>query len=387
MNSNLVQRLRTHRSTRISIFGRMLLVALTLGGSSTRALAAFSCPSLDFNSLVNSAVNSFADFWFFRRINTFLRDEIDFLQWSLLSKTSQLISFVALILLTVWILYQGYRIITGRSHQPMMALVGDTAKAFLVIVIAMGAATTSSSTYWLLTDGLVNAISERVNPDGGSSPYEQIDKSLAQMDLMLGVIDALSDGTTATGQKSDTEVVTAKDRAKWFTGIGVAGPGVIGGAVLLMNKIAIALFVGFGPLFIMFLMFDYTKSLFQRWLFYGIGTVFSLAILAFMVSISANVVLAVSAKMLVQYGMLMCTDANDGQGISSLAMQQGGVGLILSTLIISAPPMAAAFFQGTLGQFSGYSPFGRIGEHAGGHHAPKAPPSVTGAENQPKQLI
>ena len=46
---------------------------------------------------------------------------------------------------------------------------------------------------------------------------------------------------------------------------------------------------------------------------------------------------------------------------NSLAMQQGGIGLILTTLIISAPPMASAFFQGTLGQFQAFGPFGKIG--------------------------
>jgi type IV secretion system protein VirB6 len=29
-------------------------------------------------------------------------------------------------------------------------------------------------------------------------------------------------------------------------------------------------------------------------------------------------------------------------------------------MILSAPPMAAAFFQGTLGQFNSYSPFGNV---------------------------
>jgi len=40
------------------------------------------------------------------------------------------------------------------------------------------------------------------------------------------------------------------------------------------------------------------------------------------------------------------------------AMQQGGMGLILTTLILTAPPMAAFFFQGTLGSFIAYSQIG-----------------------------
>ncbi|WP_430542085.1 type IV secretion system protein [Stenotrophomonas maltophilia] len=45
-------------------------------------------------------------------------------------------------------------------------------------------------------------------------------------------------------------------------------------------------------------------------------------------------------------------------GMTSQAMQQGGMGLILTTLILTAPPMAAMFFQGTLGSFMAYSQIG-----------------------------
>ncbi len=45
-----------------------------------------------------------------------------------------------------------------------------------------------------------------------------------------------------------------------------------------------ALFIGLGPLFIPCLLFDQTKDLFKRWLLYGIGTVFSMAVLAAMVT-------------------------------------------------------------------------------------------------------
>jgi type IV secretion system protein VirB6 len=53
------------------------------------------------------------------------------------------------------------------------------------------------------------------------------------------------------------------------------------------------------------------------------------------------------------------------EGITSRAMQQGGLGLILTMLIISAPPMAASFFQGTLGNFMHFSAFGAGGGPVG----------------------
>ena len=120
-----------------------------------------------------------------------------------------------------------------------------------------------------------------------------------------------------------------------------------------------ALFIGLGPLFILCLLFDQTKQLFQRWLFYGIGTMFSMAVLAAMVSIALDMVIRVSASFwmtaLVNKFPLMGASSD---GMTSQAMQQGGIGLILTTLILTAPPMAAMFFQGTLGSFMAYSQIG-----------------------------
>lgn len=36
-----------------------------------------------------------------------------------------------------------------------------------------------------------------------------------------------------------------------------------------------------------------------------------------------------------------------------------GLGLLMTLFLIAVPPMAAAFFQGTIGQFMAYNPFGQ----------------------------
>ncbi|PPT73489.1 type IV secretion system protein, partial [Xanthomonas arboricola] len=113
---------------------------------------------------------------------------------------------------------------------------------------------------------------------------------------------------------------------------------------------------GFGPLFILCLLFQATKSLFSKWLLYGLGTMFSLSVLTFTVSLATKVVGAVGVAFLAKWAL----NGGNGEGISSMALQQGGLGLVLTTLIITAPPMAAAFFQGTLGQFTAYSALGQL---------------------------
>jgi hypothetical protein len=48
------------------------------------------------------------------------------------------------------------------------------------------------------------------------------------------------------------------------------------------------------------------------------------------------------------------------------SMQQLGLGLILSTLLISTPPMAAQFFNGVMGSFSSYNHLASVGIPASG---------------------
>jgi type IV secretion system protein VirB6 len=106
-------------------------------------------------------------------------------------------------------------------------------------------------------------------------------------------------------------------------------------------------------LFILCLLFDQTKGLFGRWLYYGLGTMFSLAVLSVMVTLATDMVIAVAAA--------FWTSALLGagpDGVNSMALQQGGLGVVLTMLILTAPPMAAMFFQGTLGSFVPYSQMG-----------------------------
>ncbi|WP_407463545.1 type IV secretion system protein [Xanthomonas campestris] len=294
-------------------------------------------------------LSSLGNYAFFSLINDFLRDEIDIFQWTLLQRTSALIGIVSLTVLTLWVMFQGYRIVTGQSREAAMGLVVTALRAALIIGLATSMAEGSSKLYWTLTDGVSQSITQVVTGDS-ESPYDAIDKNLGLMQIAMMSIDQIQ---TAGNQQRDDE----KTRARWFTGVGMAGPGVVvGGSLLLLNKIGMALFVGFGPLFIMCLLFQATKSLFSKWLLYGLGMVFSLSVLSFTVSLATKVIGAVAVAFLVKYAM----PGNSGEGISSMALQQGGLGLVMTTLIVTAPPMAAAFFQGTLGQFTAYSALGQL---------------------------
>ncbi|MGL4768262.1 MAG: type IV secretion system protein, partial [Formosimonas sp.] len=127
-----------------------------------------------------------------------------------------------------------------------------------------------------------------------------------------------------------------------------------------------AMFIGFGPIFILSLLFKRTAHLFGKWLYYGVATIFSSMVLAVMSDISMDLVENVA-------GALFVADLLGVQtaGMMQAATQQLGLGLLLSTLLLSVPPMAGSFFGGVMSQFN---PASGLGNMAG-----SAVPSGAGA--------
>ncbi|MCF6014360.1 type IV secretion system protein, partial [Xanthomonas perforans] len=159
-------------------------------------------------------LNSLGNYAFFSLINDFLRDEIDIFQWTLLQRTTAWVGMVALTLLTLWILIQGYRIVTGQSREAAMGLVVTALRAALIIAVATSMAQGSSRLYWTLTDGVSQAITKVVTGDS-KSPYDAIDKNLGLMQIAMMSIDQIQ--TAGNEQRNDE-----KTRARWFTGVGMA---------------------------------------------------------------------------------------------------------------------------------------------------------------------
>jgi len=254
------------------------------------------------------------------------------------------------VLMTLWVLIQGFRIVTGRSRDSMAALATNMARAALIVTVATSMAMFGKDLQSFLTQDVQDEITYVVTGKDDTAE-ELIDRNLGYMQLALTSVSVLD-------VAGDVTLDSAKTRAMWFIGLGTGGPAVTAGAMLLLYQVAMAMFIGFGPLFILCLLFEQTKSLFQRWLFYGIGTMFSMAVLAAMTGIAMEMVARVAASFWGASALGALLSTNLTEGMSSMALQQGGMGLILTTLILTAPPMAAMFFQGTLGTFMAYSQIG-----------------------------
>ena len=315
-----------------------------------------------------SGAASIGDLAYFVLIYDFLHSEIEHFGLNMSRSVTVTAGGIALVIMTIWVFFQGLRFVTGQNRESFMAFLMNSMRALLIVSAAMTFATTNSAIYNFLTEDLQGAITAAVTGEDGDDPKSMIDKNLAYMQLGLSSIDVLQ-------IEDDSNLYQEKSRDMWLVGVGTAGPAMVGGAMLLMYEVAWALFIGLGPIFILCLLFDATKSLFQKWLLYGIGTMFSMAVLAAMIAIATKTVLAVAeafwASSLI--GSILGTNFNDG--MNSMALQQGGIGLLLTVLLITTPPMVSNFFSGTLGNFApvasitgSHAMAGGGGYRGGGHH-------------------
>ncbi len=135
-----------------------------------------------------------------------------------------------------------------------------------------------------------------------------------------------------------------------------------------------ALFIGFAPIFILCLLFKKTAPLFQKWLYYGLATIFSSVMLGVMAEISMDLVGNIAITDAVSNIAAALTGGNVG-GIMQTVTQQLGLGLMLSTLLITVPPMAGAWFNGMMAGFSAYSVIGNGNRQ-------EVPPHLDGGASQ-----
>ena len=205
-----------------------------------------------------------------------------------------------------------------------------------------------------LTEGVMNSVAEVMAGDSDAAKCLKADASFlgCKVDRNLMVMQGAMNFAGQLDTANDPVLEDKKTRASWFIGVGTAGPAMVAGSMILMYKVAIALFIGLGPIFILCLLFKQTAPLFQKWLYYGLATIFASTMLAVMADICLDLVENVAGSLFVT-SLLGATS----QGLMQAATQQLGLGLMLSTLLISVPPMAGSFFNGVMGGFSAYSVF------------------------------
>ena len=299
------------------------------------------------------------DLLLYTGIRDYLYARIGYFTEVVLSKNLNLALTMVLALLTLWIMVQGYLIVTGRSQEGLKGFIFNLGKNYIVIAIALGVSLGSSFSVRVLTDNLANGISQVMhgsNDFGSECLTEQTSYITGcKIDLNLKTTQLVLSSLSAIDTADDVHLEDLLSEAKWFAGVGTAGPAVVAGTMLIMYRIAISLFVGFAPIFILCLLFKRTAPLFQKWLYFGLATIFSSVLLGVMAEISMDLVGHLFGG--AAAGKFVATIIGEGgtTGIMETVTQQLGLGLMLSTLLITVPPMAGMWFNGIMASYSGYN--------------------------------
>lgn len=256
-------------------------------------------------------------------------------------------------MVTVWLMFEGYRILNGQSREPLNMFLWRGAKMVVIITVAS----------WIMNNptGLRDWISEHIkNPIasvivGGeyASPEAMVDSSLLLMHLIMGAFGSLQAATSNNNDGALANFIMA-------SGVAQGAPAVVAGALLLLNEIALSLAILTAPAFILCLLYDPTKQYFQGWLKFFLGSLLTMAVLSVMVTIGLKVMLVYATKVLGEYGVGVAvagSASQDRPGIAQITIMQGGLGLMMSTLMITAPLLVGNLIGSSLGGFSGYNMF------------------------------
>ncbi|MCD0245810.1 type IV secretion system protein, partial [Xanthomonas melonis] len=249
-----------------------------------------------------------------------------------------------------------------------------------IISIASAVGLNGPALHQTMTQNLDKEIHGLFTGDEDSSASDAIDENLAYTQIAMATLDAVR------VDPSQPEVLEKKGRAMLMAGFGTASPPMAAGAMLLLFKFTMAFLIGIGPIFILALIFDQTKDLFKKWLFYVLGTLFSMA----MLSVVTAMVLKFTAKVAAAYWAAQLITLGNAEGLSSQALQQGGIGLVMTVMIISVPTLAAAVWQGSMGNFMHFSAFsggaastpGPQGQPAGSY----VPPQSSRSTDRPAEI-
>ena len=118
---------------------------------------------------------------------------------------------------------------------------------------------------------------------------------------------------------------------------------------MLLNEIALHLCLVVAPLCILAYIYEPTRFLFVNWLKFTIATLFSMVIISVVTVIALRAILVLIASLLamdVGNGIANALGVNASLQLRDIATLSGGVGLLLTTLLLGTPPIVFNFFIG-----------------------------------------
>lgn len=246
------------------------------------------------------------------------------------------LTYMSTVIMTIWVAYQGFMIISGTNRKPILALGLQTGKMVLILSLVALVARQSPVIAETVLD--FQALITAAIVGEGTDIYRTVDLNVGLALVFNALVDGLVGGQQAGADGKSMTTIAGL--------VGQAGPAMVISAYALAAEVFITLAIMLAPVFIFFLLFQQTAGKFWSWTRYLLGTMFSLAVLVLVGGVLLKMMMAYGAGVIAAFflngsalGSVVSVD------IAGSAMRMGMMGALSSALLLMIPPVIMGFFN------------------------------------------
>lgn len=273
-------------------------------------------------------------------------------------KLALALGVMSTVIMTIWVSFQGFQIITGANRNPIVPLFIQTGKMVLILsLVGLVAANSPVIVDWV--SDFKNLISQAV-ADGADIT--------TLVDLNLGItslLNSITESMKAVDNGKDPNTITTTVGL-----IGQSGPAMLVAVLLMLTELSVTLAIMLAPLFIFFLLFQQTSTLFWSWAKFILGALFSMATLTLIGALVLKATAIYGGSVVLAYygGILTGSNLFD---ISGSSLRLAALGTLMSAIVMAIPHTIMQFFGAGAGFAAGAFGFAGAGAVAGSLGAAK----------------
>lgn len=251
------------------------------------------------------------------------------------SRLGTALAYLSTAIMTVWVLVQGFMLISGTNRQPVLGLAFKTGKMVFILSLVALLATKSPVIADTVLD--VQALITAAIVGEGTDVYQIIDFNLALAQVFNVLVNSLVGGQQVGAQGNALTSLSGM--------IGQSGPAMLVSVLAMMAEISITLAVMLSPLFIFFLLFQQTASMFWSWAKFLLGTMVSLAVLALLSGVLLKMTMFYGGSVLAAFYINGALGDAGTVDMANSALRMSVMGMLSSMLVMLVPPLIMQFFN------------------------------------------
>ncbi|GAA6140857.1 type IV secretion system protein [Hydrogenophaga sp. 5NK40-0174] len=301
--------------------------------------------------------NALSDAAFYCEIRNYVLYDsmIDFWMGEVIGRISTVIMVLAVVFVTLWIVWAGIKLVSGTSKEPAMMLVAQGVKIVVVMTLIVGISSETDTvihTAYQWRDDITAIVT-----GDDANLVELIDMNMAVSQILSLVKDNMIQGGSVDRQGGTSD---------WLAIAGQSGPPIMTSILVMISEVAIAVCMMLAPLFLFFLLFKSTSQMFWSWLKFVAGTFVTMAFLCIVAKIALEgtfrygilVVLSsvlnaaasvAGGNSLAEGGLIILTGGASRADVAAGMTRLGAMGALFSVLIIAVPPVVMQLFGSAMG--------------------------------------